>query len=37
VLLTLVANKMGMPIPNGAKFFGYAGPQAVDPAGIGVV
>ncbi|HXI59840.1 MAG TPA: DUF1552 domain-containing protein [Polyangia bacterium] len=36
-LLTLVANKMGLPIPGGAKFFGYSGPQAVDPLSIGVV
>jgi hypothetical protein len=36
-LLTIVANKMGMPIPGGAKIFGYAGPQAADPAGIGIV
>lgn len=34
-LLTLIANKMGLPL-TGTRF-GYSGPQALDPLGLGIV
>jgi hypothetical protein len=34
-LLTLIAQKMGMPLP-GAQF-GFTGPQARDPLSLGIV
>jgi hypothetical protein len=34
-LLTVVANKMGVPLTT--PFFGYSGVQALDPSAIGVV
>ncbi|MEA2699768.1 MAG: hypothetical protein QOI66_4039 [Myxococcales bacterium] len=34
-LLTIVAKKMGMPLPG--PFFGFSGPQALDPMSIGVI
>ena len=34
-LLTLIAQKMGMPLKS--PMFGYSGPQALDPQGLGLV
>jgi len=34
-LLTIIAKKMGMPLPG--PFFGFSGPQALDPMSIGII
>ena len=34
-LLTIIAKKMGMPLPG--PFFGFSGPQALDPMSLGIV
>ena len=34
-LLTIVAQKMGLPLTG--KFFGFSGPQALDPAGLNIL
>ncbi len=34
-LLTIIANKMGLPLTT--RLFGYSGPQALDPQSIGVI
>jgi len=35
-LLTIIAKKMGMPLPAGS-FVGYSGPQALDPLSLGII
>jgi hypothetical protein len=34
-LLTIIAKKMGMPLPG--PFFGFSGPQALDPMSLGII
>jgi hypothetical protein len=34
-LLTIIAKKMGMPLQT--PFFGFSGPQALDPMSIGII
>jgi hypothetical protein len=34
-LLTIVAQKMGMPLPQ--PLFGFSGPQALTPAATGII
>jgi hypothetical protein len=34
-LLTIIAKKMGLPLPG--PFFGFSGPQALDPMSLGII